>query len=508
MRRTHLAIATLLCFGLAACSDDQTAGVQPRLSVKATHKDENGKPLNDFGPVPVLLKNQLPLVIANVGRAQLQIRTFELQDEAGVFEMDQEPGPFSLSGGDEVEVVLTFRPKAQEPYVASILIESNDPRNESVVVTLEGFGSTIGKVEIEPVRIDYGMVGEWTQAVENVRIASVGTAPLLVEAIEIVAGSSPAFAVLGSTRPTELPPPGPDGPGGEVVIQVACAPTDETDDEIEGLLRIRTTDPERREIEIPLTASVNRAPIAIFEIDPANHAPMLPVALDATESYDPDGHEPLTFAWRVTNVPIGSDAYFDDPTSPTPTLTVTQPGTYRIGLDVYDAHGLACRAPEGSLTLPCFAQDLDILSEDDIFVRLRWTHERTDLDLHLLEGNNPLYSEGDCFYDNLSPDFGILGDDTDDPLFLRDSLKGFGPEDIVFSDPSPGTYRVQVVYAKTNGAPEPETEALLQVYVFGKLEAQMSAVLTEPGQVWDVLTIDWPSAEIDEVDEILQAVAP
>lgn len=505
MRRTVYAFAFLLAFAAAGCSDPETTTVQPRLSVQSTHVDEDGTPLMDFGPYPVLLEKESELVLANVGRAVLEITKIELRDETGMFTIAEAEtiAPTSLEGGESMEVKITFRPERQEHFVGSVHIESNDPSKEEAEVRLDGLGSTIGKVEIEPESFDFGVVGEWTQEVANIRIASAGTAPLLIESIELLEESSPAFAVLGSTKPTELPPPEDGLPGGEVVLQVACAPTDAIEeDELSGTLRIRTTDPERRQIDIPLTASVNRAPFAIFEIDPANHAPNLPVELDASASYDPDGDEPLHFEWRVVNLPLGTTAEFDDPNSPTPTLIASHPGTYRIGLDVYDAQGLACRAPEGSQTLPCAMEDLAILSEDDLVITLSWKHALTDLDLHLLDGNSELYSEGDCFWDNRQPDFGILGDPVDDPRFTKESLKGFGPEEVVFSKPSGGTYSVAVEYGKTNGAEDPETEAILRVYVFGSLEAEMSATLTTPGQIWDVLTIEWPAAVVTPIDEI------
>jgi hypothetical protein len=508
VKRLSLAISFLLV-AVAACSEPTTTAVNPKLAVVATHVDDDGNPLLDFGPVPVLLRRELVLVLENQSRAPLRIRTFELQDESGVFSLpDGFEAPTTIPGNESREVRVVFRPERQEAFSASILIESNDPRNDSVVVGLDGEGSTIGRVEIEPDTIDFGVVGEWTQAVENVRIASVGTAPLLVESIEILEGSSAAFAVLGSTKPTELPPPRDGNPGGEVIVQVACAPTDAIEEnELSGTLRIRTTDPDRREVDIELRATVNRAPIAEFSIDPANHAPNLPIALDGTASYDPDGDEPLTFEWRVFDQPVGTTATFDDPTSPTPTLTVSQPGTYKIGLDVYDALGLPCRAPGGSELVPCKTQQLDIMAEDDLIVRLTWTHPITDLDLHLLEGNSELYSEWDCYWDNRNPDFGIPGDTGDDPRFTKESLKGFGPEEIVFSKPSGGSYTVAVEFAKTNGAADPTTEAVLEVYVFGKLEARMETTLSTPGQVWDVLSIDWPSAILTHIDEIREAVA-
>lgn len=509
MRRTGLTYCLFIAIAAAACSDPGTSSVQPRLTVIPSHVDEDGSPLMDFGPVPVLLTRELILELANHSRATLEIVKLELRDETGMFSLGEEFGTAAIASGESIEVKIRFRPEQQEQFLASVLIESNDPSNREVEVRLEGKGSTIGKVEIEPEAIDFGMVGEWTQEVESIRIASVGTAPLLIEAIELLDDSSAAFAILGSTKPTELPPPEDGRPGGEVIIQVACAPTDAIEEnELSGTLRITTTDPERRQIDILLSATVNRAPIASFEIDPANHAPKIPVALDATASYDPDGHEPLRYEWRVVSLPIGTTLEFDDPHSPTPTVIASHPGDYRIGLDVFDAHGLACRAPEGSQTLPCRSQDLAILSEDDLVITLSWKHELTDLDLHLLEGNAELNSMGDCFWDNPAPDFGILDDPSDDPRLVRDSLKGFGPEQIVFSKPSGGSYKVAVHYSKTNGAKEPETEAVVRVFVFGRQEAEMVATLTTPGQLWEVLTIEWPSAVLREIDEIREAVVP
>lgn len=508
MRRLYL--LACLAIAWAACGDEPVQKVQPSIRVEATHLDEDGSLLLDFGPVPVLLTRTLPLTITNLSRAPLSLHEVALDAGDGtVFTFDQDLSGTTLRGGESVELGVVFRPTEQAPFQGTIRVVSDDPQQGLVEVGVDGWGSTVGKAEIGPRHLDFGMVGEWTQEVRNVRIASVGTAPLLIESIELVEGSSPVFMVLGSTRPTELPPPADGVPGGEVLLPVACAPTAATEGEtFEGQLRIVTTDPTQREVIVELTATVNRAPIADFTIDPSNHAPHLPVQLDATESYDPDGHEPLTYEWRIFRKPLGTTAEFDDPTSPTPTLIVSEPGDYEIGLDVFDSLGLACRPIEGSDLLPCAKQNLQVLSEDDLVITLAWTHPVTDLDLHLLDTGAELYSSRDCFWDNRTPDFGIPGDTSDDPRFTKESLKGFGPEEIVFSKPSDGTYTVMVDFAKANGAPDPLTDAILRVYVYGKLEAEMRATLELPGQVWEVLTIEWPSAAITEIDQVRWMPAP
>lgn len=500
------------CLALAwsACSNDPVQKVQPAISVEATHVDEDGGKLLDFGPVPVLLKKTLPLTITNLSRAPLTIHELSLESETGdVFTLGEDLNGTTLRGGESVEVAVTFRPSGQAPFQGKIRISSNDPGKKLVEVGVDGEGSTIGKAEIDPRRLDFGMVGEWTQEVRNVRIASVGTAPLLIESIELVEGSSPAFMVLGSTRPTELPPPSGGAPGGEVLLPVACAPTAATEGEsFTGQLRIVTTDPELREVIIDLSATVNRAPFAIFSVDPSNHAPNLPIRVDASESFDPDGHEPLEFEWRVFRQPLGTTADFEDRRAPITNFIVSEPGDYEIGLVVWDAHGLSCRTIEGSDLMPCAKEHLPILSEDDLIVTLVWTHPITDLDLHLLDTGAEMFSPKDCYWDNRTPDFGFQGDTSDDPRFTKESLKGFGPEEIILSKPSGGSYKVVVDYAKANGAADPLTDAIVRVYVYGKLEAEMRATLELPGQQWEVLEIEWPSGVLTEIDEVRWMATP
>lgn len=498
--------ALLLLFSLMApaCSEPEIAKVRPVIKVTATHVDDDGSHLLDFGDVPVLLRKSLVITIENIGRAPLGLEAFEMEADEGIFTADLDPSGTTLKASEKVEINVTFRPAAQEPFAGLARIVSTDTSKKEVTVTMEGRGSTIGRAEIDPRQIDFGMVGEWTQEVRNIRIASVGTAPLLIESVELLEGSSDAFVILGSTKPTELPPPAQGRPGGEVLLGVACAPTEATEGvEIAGKLRLVTTDPEQREVVIDLSAWINRAPFAVIEVDPSNHAPNLPIRLDGTKSWDPDGHMPLEPPrWRVFRKPLDANAEIVPSDSWTPDLIADTPGEYEVGLDVSDSEGVACYPPDGSSILPCERKKVVVQAEDDLIVRLIWDHKLTDLDLHLLDTGQALNSEGDCYWANRNPDFGIIGDPSDDPVFVKESLKGYGPEEIVFSKPTGGKYKVAVHFAKANGSTKPRTVATVQVYIYGKLEAEMTAQLDKPDQIWEVLEVEWPTALVTEIDSI------
>ncbi|HEY9377223.1 MAG TPA: PQQ-dependent sugar dehydrogenase [Jiangellaceae bacterium] len=79
--------------------------------------------------------------------------------------------------------------------------------------------------------------------------------------------------------------------------------------------------------------SQNQPPVAVISAQPTSGPAPLAVAFDGTGSTDPDG-DPITYAWDLDD-----DGAFDDSTSPTPSFTYTQAGTYTPDLRVSDPSG-------------------------------------------------------------------------------------------------------------------------------------------------------------------------
>jgi len=488
---------------LAACGDAKVQKVGPAIRVIATHEGPNKEKLLDYGPVPVLHQEVKTLIVSNEGRAPLTIGAVTVETGSGAFRSPVLTEPVLVPPGAETEIDVTFQPPDEGDFTGTLTIEHTDENTGTVTVLLQGTGSTVGRIEVEPRALDFGRVGVRTQVTRTVTIRSVGTASLVVESIELA--GAPEFSLLGSTStPAEIP--GPDGavPGGTVALVVACAPTEATTaDTLDGTLTIRSTDPAEREIVVTLTGTVNEAPVAVIGETSGVPAPGDPVALDGTESHDVDGDEPLEFLWRVYNKPLGSEAYIDDPSSRTPNLISDMPGRYVVGLDVADSAGLSCLHPDDNPAVPCATREIVVKPADDLYFELVWNHVDTDFDLHLVEQGFGLFSTKDCYYGNATPDFGTEFDATDDPRLTRDDLRGFGPERIVFSKPPDGgKFDVAVVFAKTNGALEPSTDVTLRVFVYGVLEAEMTRRLDTAGQRWDVLSIEWPSAVMTPIDTV------
>ncbi len=499
------------CFLLAsslACGTDTLRPSQPHIQVTATHVDEAGQALLDFGKISVLDERTLHVLVENLGRAPLELKQVALEDASGVFRLDAGYDHRQLGAGESLEIAVTFQPAELADYEGRFILEHSDSHRPTVEIRLIGSGSTVGQIEVDPGSIDFGVVGEGMQETRTLTLRSVGTGTLVIASVELMGGPI-EFAFLGSTNPARLPPPAGGQPGGAVDLRIACAPTAATEEaELSGFVRIVTNDPENREVLVPLHALVNRAPVAVIEVASGVHVPEVPIGLDGSGSYDPDGHVPLGYEWRIFDQPFGALATIVDPTAAITELLTDVPGDYEVGLDVVDAEGLYCYPPDGNPSVPCDRKKLTVKSDTELEIVLVWDHAITDLDLHVLENDAPLYSSGDCYWANPNPDFGVFGDSTDDPIMTHESLKGFGPERVIFPKPAGGTYRVQVVFDSAKGAPDPATKAIVRVYVFGILRAEVTKELGTPSQVWDVLAIEWPSAVLTTIDTVHPAVTP
>ncbi len=480
------AVAGLGAALTAACGTDQTQSVRPQLVPP--------QEVYDFGAVPVLNERKGDVKVLNVGRGTLTVKGATLREGESPFRILG--GPEEVGASEEKPILVAFTPPLEGAYEATLVLETDDLENPSVTVLLKGEGSTRATMEVEPLAIDFGRVAEGTSAVQSFVIKSAGTADLILEELAFTDGTSDAFSFVGSaSTPATIAHKTAAGLPGQIQLTVRFTAVAGGPESATGSIRLRGTDPEKREVVIPLSARINRAPIAV--IKPLGvGAPGMAVELDGTESSDPDGDVPLTYKWSLRQKPLGATTVIEGPEQSLTgmTLDAALPGEYVVELQVTDA--------EGAKSLTAARASIVSAPAQKLLVEMFWNNTVTDIDLHFLKTPHTQVGSipNDCHRINKRPDWGVLGDDSDDPEFLNDALTGYGPETVGYVNPPENhAFRVVAEYANEHFAQNPASEITVRIYLYGKLEYEGKRTLDKAGQVWGVADIQWPSGKVTPI---------
>ncbi len=473
-----------LCLGLlllVGCDTNNLQQVRPRLSPP-------GSPV-EFGLLPVLNQKRVEIPLTNVGRAKLTVSNVALTKDDGIFRIESKPE--IVESGLTENIVVVFTPLAEQSYEDTLVFETDDEENLRLELSLTGTGSTRAIIEVQPPMLDFGRVAQCASTVQLVTILSKGTADLVIEEIAFTEGTSSAFSFVGSVRPAMVKTIDANGLPGQIQITVRVSAAATSEGTLTGGIRIRSTDPERREVIIPLTATVNRAPVPNIAML-GNGAPGQRITLDGSASMAPDGDAPLTYKWTIRSKPLASSTTIAAPEAAITEMTLDAmvPGAYEVQLDVTDSTGAKSCQPARATVVASPAQKL--------LVEMFWDNPGTDLDLHVLRNTMALLNTtpDDCYYQNRTPDWGVVGNTMDDPAFVRDALTGYGPEVFGYVNPVDGTYRVAVMFENELLSPMPPSRVTVRVYLFGILKAEASKTLQQKGNVWEVVDVTWPSGDV------------
>ena len=183
---------------------------------------------------------------------------------------------------------------------------------------------------------------------------------------------------------------------------------------------------------------------------------------------------------------------------------------------MWDDHGSQSCAP--------WSETVQVIPDEAVHVELLWhtpndpdesdegPEAGSDLDLHLVDTQ---YATGpdidqdgapdgyfdsvyDCFWFNPHPNWSAFDPSIDDdPGLDRDDSDGAGPENLNLNIPSATTYKVGVHYWKANGFDE--AFATIRIYIFGTLVFEMVDVQLNHWDLWEVATIEWPSAKVTAI---------
>ncbi len=491
MRRTATALV-LLSACLCGCEEDALIGSFPRMEVGAGQIE--------FGAIPVGRTATREVVIQNTGANDLTLAEPAVWDNPGgafwAGEYDQVIAP-----GAQGVLEVVFGPPDIQRYESILVIKGNDPDNPSVQIQLGGDGYRQGAIEVFPLHIDFGTVNAGVVARDIVYIRNVGNGDLCVTRVDLTDSTKtlfPDYGILTPFTPGEGynctdDDSGIVKEGQEKQIHVSYHPGPESTPPGDGWLEVLAADPFQPETRVRLTAGINRAPVADAGPD-QKVDPLTTVTLDGSQSYDPDGNEPLAYEWALVQRPEGSSAAIPDPTAETPALVPDLVGIYEAELWVVDSTGLKSLLPDRVL--------ITAVPAERLLVELVWDSRIADLDLHMLHPGGSLGGMLDCYYGNRNPDWGDPGPG-DDPALLRDDLMGFGPETIGYQEPLELTYTLKIDFfaAHTPSGREPTT-VTLRIFTDGLLRAEMVKKLSEQGQLWTAASVQWPEGGITEIDQV------
>ena len=413
--------------------------------------------------------------ISSVGETVLTVDEVRIDGE----------GPFAvttfnaarLDVGDSTDVVVTYTATGGEDS-GEALVFSDDPDSPHTVV-LNGGGLT-PELEIDPEEYDYGYVARGSSADAEFTLSNVGGATLDISSIST---TETVFAVTsGDSSPFSLEP------GESTSLTVTYTPTaSETNT---GLLQVESNDPAGTKSATLNGSGAGDQPIAVCEADPdeveAIHGE---TTWKGSGSYDPAGYAITDYDWSLVTVPAGSAVRM-------PSGTANRAGFVPDVVGTYEAE-LVVTNEIGERSEPCTAT-LEAIPNGDLWIEMYWTHSGDDMDLHLVAPSGSLTSNSDCYYANCTYsglDWGVRGDDTDDPVLDLDDIPGTGPENINIDDPQNGTFTVYVhdypgsVY---NGA----NDVTVNIYIGGSLEWTDTRNVNSENHYEPFAEIDWASGTV------------
>lgn len=445
----------------------------------------------DFGEVTVDMQSALPVRMNNVGTYTFTIDSvtvpmgFSLRGAKGLLE-----GREILPGeGFDFEVV--FLPTQAGARQEQLIIADGDVQ---AVLDLSGTGviRQVPVLTVNPTSVDFGAVALADTARASVQISNSGTAPGIIERATLRSTSADVSATdtfsIGTPLPVSVEP------GQSITVDLVFKPTLEA--QISDVLNLHPKDHAPLEIAVtgqgvvPLGDLICTPSRVDFGQVERGRTAVLPVICEAR------GGPARLIAARISDEPM-----FVLPNPPG--TTDMQPGdtvqidvefrpdgspSGKVGTLVVDYNG---GMGPSSVSVNLVGEVIPPPpTETAMSLKLQWTSNGTDVDLHFVRPGGVFYeAPGDCYYGNDTPEWGNASDTTDNPYLDVDDVDGYGPEETNLSAAPAGRYEIYAHYFSDNNTGP--TESIVEVYIAGQLAATRTRPSLRCGQVWHVGTIDW-----------------
>lgn len=501
-----LPVALLMSsFALSGCNDASLAQSAPDIEVQP------GQLL--FDPVSPGTSNTKTATVTNNGGGLLVVEAMEIAGATpSDFQFDASAGgtfPISLAPGEWFAVQVTFSPADAGEHAGILKVHSNDHGSPTVDVPLLT-PSLAPDIDGSPNPLAFGSVVVGQSSTQPITVSNLGNADLTVTGAMLGGGSSSAFTVNASVFPATI------APGQAVILPVTFSPASAS--AAAGTVEITSDDPDEAVHVVSLAGGGSSNPVADVNASPNALAFGQVERLTCktlTTAVQNVGSAPLNVS-SVTRAFLTSAEYTFTPASFTvaagasQTLTVkfcpTDTGVEYGGLNVTsndpDENPYAIGLTGEGVPPPVTATD--------IAIQVTWDKNDTDVDTHFLRPGAAFNSTpGDCYYLNLSPDWGLAGNAADDPYLDYDDVDGYGPENLNYAGVATGTYKLPIYYYGDHG--NGTTKVTVKVWLNGTLAYTSPAKTLANQQRWDVMNIDWNAATdsgtITMIDTVTQMVS-
>ena len=407
-----------------------------------------------------------------------------------------------LENGQSLVIGLRYNPLINEPIDPNLHLvvkhelnwtcdEETGGTGEGLYIPIlgEGFGEPQPLIYAKPDVVDFGslMVGEESD-VQDVVVGNNGFGLLITGEIELddevnfsLEPGTAANAEFTDTTPRYFHVsfhPQSQGPHSATVI-------------------VNSNDPSQLQLPVQLYGEaepeeIGKGPQAICGLD-YDSAPFQTVIFDGSASYDPDGLN-LNYQW-ILNAPTGSAATLSSSNQPTTTVALDLAGDYIATLTVTNTNGQADSCDQTVAAIP----------NENFRVEMFWDRP-DDMDLHLLEANNGSgvsgtpRGNGDCYYANTNPNWGVQSVSVDDPALDLDDIYNTGPENINIISPAgppyDGEYQVFVHDYQGTVDDYAANDVTVNIYLNGSLIDTYQFQISNENNDYYVARIAWPSGVI------------
>ncbi|MFT4979387.1 MAG: hypothetical protein ACI8S6_005297 [Myxococcota bacterium] len=432
--------------------------------------------LLDFGAQPLGSSTTATVTLSNLGDAPLSLSYLGL-DEGSAFTAVLPEQSALIQPGKSLSVAVAFSPY-NSTDLDRLRIISDDPLRPESWVELRGAGA-FPELQITPNPLILATAAAGLSARGEFSLTNTGAAPLEIRDV-LLTGSH--FALEGAGVPAVLQP------GESTWAEISFfAPG-------VGLYdgQLWTEDSTLAGNNSAGILGASAVPVAQCGVTPETVAPLQESAdWLGSASFDASGLPLSEHRWTLVRQPAGSVATLPPGGADREGFIADLAGEYVAELVVINT--------EGEQSAPCLAV-LRAVPDQNLWIELFWSEPDDDMDLHLLRPGGSLRTDDDCYYDNCMGgrlDWGVLGDESDDPSLDIDDIYGTGPENINIGQPESGTFTVLVHdYQGSTSDHYGDNEVTVSIFLGGQLAWTESRIIDGDDTFTEFAEISWPEGAV------------